>query len=71
MTPPARRLEHQRAAEQRNTSSAMAHSPKAAYRRHPAQIKPLYAKEDSPVFVNKLGERFEPNQFRKKQWTEP
>ncbi len=67
MTPPARRLEHQRAAEQRNTSSATDHSLKAAHRGHPAQIKPLHAKEDSASVVNKLGERIEPNQFRKKQ----
>ena len=62
-----RRFEHQRAAEQRNHEQRYHHSLKAAHQPHPAQIKPLHAKEDSPVFVNKLGERIEPNQFRKKQ----
>jgi hypothetical protein len=31
-------------------------------------IKPLHAKDDTPVFINKLGERIEPDQFRKDQW---
>jgi hypothetical protein len=31
-------------------------------------IKPLHAKVDTPVFINKLGERIKPDQFRKDQW---
>jgi integrase len=31
-------------------------------------IKPLHAKDHTPVFVNKLGERIKPDQFRKDQW---
>lgn len=68
MTPPARRLEHSERQNNETTSSATHHSLKAAHQRHPAQIKPLHAKEDSPVFINKAGERIEPNQFRTKQW---
>jgi hypothetical protein len=50
------------------TSSAPDHSLKAVYRHHLPQIKPLHAKEDSPVFIDKVGDRIEPNQFRTKQW---
>ena len=52
-------------AEQRNHEQRYHHSLKSAHQPHPAQIKPLHAKEDSPVFVNKLGERITPNQFSK------
>ena len=64
MTPPAEGLS---IASGRTTKHEQRyhHSLKAAYQRHPAQIKPLHAKEDSPVFVNKLGERIKPNQFSK------
>ena len=31
-------------------------------------IKPLHAKAETPVFVNKLCQRIKPDQFRKDQW---